>query len=479
MSTNYKTPGVYLVEKNAFANSVVEVATAIPMFIGYTEKAEYKGESVLNKPFRISSFADYRAVFGENAQMKFKVSEEEEKLKVELANTKRRFRLFDAIRLFYQNGGATCYIMSVGSYNDDIDEQALQNALTPFEKEPEPTLVVIPEAVSLETLASCTNVQNEMLAHCAKMKNRFAILDVFNGFNEPNNCIETFRESITNNLEYGAVYYPWLNTSVVQSNEVTFLNIDDTAALVAILKKDVPETAKEITDQINKITTTTDDVEVQSVHQTLMMNCPKYPVIMNMIREQWNLMPPAGAIAGIYTMVDNSVGVWKAPANVGINGVITPAVNLSNEEQEDLNVPVNGKAVNAIRTFVGDGNKVWGARTLDGNSQDWRYVNVRRTLIMLEESIKLASKAFVFEPNTANTWVTMKGMISNFLTSIWKRGGLAGSTPEDAFEVYVGLGETMTSEDILDGFLRITVKVALIRPAEFIEITFQQQQQKS
>ena len=479
MSTNYKTPGVYLVEKNAFANSVVEVATAIPMFIGYTEKAEYKGESVLNKPFRISSFADYRAVFGENAQMKFKVSEEEEKLKVELANTKRRFRLFDAIRLFYQNGGATCYIMSVGSYNDDIKEDSLKKALTPFEKEPEPTLVVIPEAVSLETLASCTNVQNEMLAHCAKMKNRFAILDVFNGFNEPNNCIETFRKAITNNLEYGAVYYPWLNTSVVQSNEVTFLNIDPPTDLVTILKKDVPETATDITEQIDKITTTTDDVEVQSVHQTLMMNCPKYPVIMNMIREQWNLMPPAGAIAGIYTMVDNSVGVWKAPANVGINGVITPAVNLSNEEQEDLNVPVNGKAVNAIRTFVGDGNKVWGARTLDGNSQDWRYVNVRRTLIMLEESIKLASKAFVFEPNTANTWVTMKGMISNFLTSIWKRGGLAGSTPEDAFEVYVGLGETMTSEDILDGFLRITVKVALIRPAEFIEITFQQQQQKS
>ena len=484
MSTNYKTPGVYLVEKNAFANSVVEVATAIPMFIGYTEKAEYKGESVLNKPFRISSFADYRAVFGENAQMKFKVSDDEKgTLKVELANSKRRFRLFDAIRLFYQNGGATCYIMSVGSYNDDIKEDSLKKAPTPFEKEPEPTLVVIPEAVSLETADVCANVQNEMLAHCAKMKNRFAILDVFNGFKEPSEepekCIKTFRDAITNNLEYGAVYYPWLNTSVVQSNEVTFLNIDPPTDLVTILKKDVPETATDITEQIDKITTTTDDVEVQSVHQTLMMNCPKYPVIMNMIREQWNLMPPAGAIAGIYTMVDNSVGVWKAPANVGINGVITPAVNLSNEEQEDLNVPVNGKAVNAIRTFVGDGNKVWGARTLDGNSQDWRYVNVRRTLIMLEESIKLASKAFVFEPNTANTWVTMKGMISNFLTSIWKRGGLAGSTPEDAFEVYVGLGETMTSEDILDGFLRITVKVALIRPAEFIEITFQQQQQKS
>jgi hypothetical protein len=101
-------------------------------------------------------------------------------------------------------------------------------------------LVVIPEAVSLETLASCTNVQNEMLAHCAKMKNRFAILDVFNGFNEPNNCIETFRKAITNNLEYGAVYYPWLNTSVVQSNEVTFLNIDPPTDLVTILKKRCP-----------------------------------------------------------------------------------------------------------------------------------------------------------------------------------------------------------------------------------------------
>src|SRR5690606_9222522 len=107
------------------------------------------------------------------------------------------------------------------------------------------------------------------------------------------------------------------------------------------------------------------------------------------------------------------------------------------------------------------------------------YVNVRRTMIMLEESVKLASKAYVFEPNVANTWVTIKSMIGNFLTGVWKRGGLAGSSPEDAFSVHVGLGETMTAEDILEGILRVTVLVALSRPAEFIEITFQQQMQKS
>ena len=177
--------------------------------------------------------------------------------------------------------------------------------------------------------------------------------------------------------------------------------------------------------------------------------------------------------------MDNSRGVWKAPANVSLNSVISPAINITHGDQEDLNVTPQGKSINAIRTFVGEGTLVWGARTLDGNSLDWRYVNVRRTMIMLEESIRLATKALVFEPNVALTWVSIKSQITNFLTGIWKRGGLAGTSPGDAFGVFVGLGETMTPEDILEGILRVTVLVALSRPAEFIEITFQQQMQKS
>ena len=104
--------------------------------------------------------------------------------------------------------------------------------------------------------------------------------------------------------------------------------------------------------------------------------------------------------------------------------------------------------------------------------QDWRYINVRRTMIFLEQSVKNAARAYVFEPNDANTWINMKCMIENFLRSVWKRGGLAGSTPEEAYEVHVGLGDTMTSDDILEGTMRITVLVAVTRPAEFIEITF-------
>jgi len=133
----------------------------------------------------------------------------------------------------------------------------------------------------------------------------------------------------------------------------------------------------------------------------------------------------------------------------------------------------------AIRAFPGRGVLIWGARTLDGNSQDWRYINVRRTIIMLEQSIKYATLAYVFEPNVASTWVTIKNMIANFLTNQWKAGALAGAKPEEAFSVDVGLGSTMTGDDILNGLMNVMVKVALVRPAEFIVITFQQKMQTS
>lgn len=130
-------------------------------------------------------------------------------------------------------------------------------------------------------------------------------------------------------------------------------------------------------------------------------------------------------------------------------------------------------------TFPNSVVEGWDARPTEGNSQDWRYINVRRTMIFLEESVNNATRAYVFEPNDANTWLNMKSMIDGFLRGVWKRGGLAGTTPEDAYSVHVGLGDTMTAEDILNGIMRITILVAISRPAKFIEITFQQQMQKS
>jgi phage tail sheath protein FI len=109
-------------------------------------------------------------------------------------------------------------------------------------------------------------------------------------------------------------------------------------------------------------------------------------------------------MASVFTAVDSSRGVWKAPANVSLNAVVAPNVLVNDLDQASLNVDaVTGKSINVIRTFPGLGTLVWGARTLDGNSQDRRYINVRRTMIMLEQSIKLAARAYAFEPNDANT----------------------------------------------------------------------------
>lgn len=191
-------------------------------------------------------------------------------------------------------------------------------------------------------------------------------------------------------------------------------------------------------------------------------------------------LPPSSAMAGIYAKVDSTRGVWKAPANVSLNYVVQPSLQVTHDSQKGLNVDtVAGKSINAIRAFTGKGVMVWGARTLAGNDNEWRYISVRRFFNMAEESIKKATEQFVFEPNDKNTWVRVKAMIDNFLTSQWKAGALAGPTPEKAFYVKVGLGETMTSLDILEGRMIIEIGMAVVRPAEFIILRFSHKMQEA
>lgn len=519
-----KTPGVYIVEKNAFPNSVVEVATAVPAFIGHTEKADNRSKPLSFKPWRISSMAEFHQYYGMGPNPRFNIAVKSDPsaladftaldkdnktteyvLEQPAGKDGGSYTLYNAMRHFFQNGGGPCYVVSVGDYTQDIDLEKFNRGIEELLKEQEPTMLVIPEAVLFKQ-PDCISLQQNMLAHCGdKMRNRVAILDVWGG-DKPRNDpggdpVDTFRNSLgINFLNYAAAYYPWVNTTVVGENELSYENIASADVLQALLRSELglPEAAPDganlkVKEQIQAIADITKDwstldpkptadailANKAMLNKTLGTISPLFNTIMELVRGKLNLMPPSAAMAGIYTMVDNSRGVWKAPANVSLSGVVSPAVTISAVDQEDLNVTTQGKSINAIRSFIGEGVLVWGARTLDGNSLDWRYINVRRTMIMLEESCRLAAKALVFEPNVANTWITIKSMIQNFLTSIWKRGGLAGAVPEDAFSVHCGLGETMTPDDILEGILRVTVLVAMVRPAEFIEITFQQQMQKS
>lgn len=524
----YKTPGVYVVEKNVFPNSVVEVATAVPAFIGYTEFADNKGTPLTNKAWRISSMAEFHAYFGSapkstftlkaqdvatnapadnaNAVADFSVTSQATKKRVEyiIERDDKAYLLYYSMLFFFQNGGGPCYIVSIGTYADgDIDAGKIKAGIDALLKEQEPTMLVTPDAVSLSS-ADCQDVQQAALMHCGvKMRNRIALLDVYDGFRDrqdpAGDCVMQFREAIgTNSLDFGVAYYPWVNTSIIKEKDLDFTSISNldvlksmiTDELAPVLQAKVTTSAAQAKiGQLNKsleqvstdyVNSAEDPVmAILTLNKTLLAVSTLYPQIITAIQKKLNLIPPSAGMAGLYTMVDNTRGVWKAPANVSLSGVISPAVSISNDEQEDLNVTTEGKSINAIRAFIGEGVLVWGARTLDGNSLDWRYVSVRRTMIMIEESIKQACKAYVFEPNTANTWVTIKSMVRNFLTSVWKRGGLAGASSDEAFSVFVGLGETMTADDILEGLMKVSVLVAVSRPAEFIEITFQQQMQKS
>jgi len=201
------------------------------------------------------------------------------------------------------------------------------------------------------------------------------------------------------------------------------------------------------------------------------------------LAEIYNLpitLPPSAAIAGVYARVDRDRGVWKAPANVNLNYVIKPTVKITNTIQDNLNVDtVSGKSINAIRSFTGKGTLVWGSRTLAGNDNEWRYVPVRRFFNMAEESIKKATEQFVFEPNDANTWIRVRAMIENFLILQWRAGALAGAKPEQAFYVRIGLGQTMSALDILEGKMIVEIGLAVVRPAEFIILRFSHKMQES
>ncbi len=484
--------------KNAFPNAVVAVETAVPVFIGYTEKAERNGKSFIGKPLKISGLAEYNEIFGSGFRPKFMLTAAAPSIKegsININGTAFTLTLnqnntsyfYNSIRLFYANGGNTCYILSVGTYAGKKDGFAINtadftggienttNVFEVLEKEYEPTIIVMPDVIALGTEAY-TGIYAKALEHCNKTQCRIALFDLRKprAQETTDGIADEFRNNTGNDfLRFGAAYYPWLKTNISQPGEVNFDNLDPSVDLAGIL----PEAPATALVTAFKTAGSNDSTAKKNFHESLISTSSTYKIITEAILAAINELPPCGAIAGILTMVDNSRGVWKAPANISLNMVIEPSVNISAEQQQTLNIDaVTGKSINIIRPFPGIGTLLWGARTMDGNSQDWRYINVRRTVIMIEQSIKLAVRAYIFEPNDNNTWITIKAMIDNFLFNLWKQGALTGTTSEQAFDVKIGLGVTMTATDIHEGILRITALLAVVHPAEFIEITFQQQQ---
>lgn len=514
-----KSPGVYINEVDAFGNSVVPVATAVPAFIGYTPQASYEGKSYSNIPQQITSLAQFQAIYcypnpaAPAAPVKqynpeyYLVKEKSEPEKGDYMQIGADFYsivpdpntiyfLYNSIKLFYENGGGTCYIVSVGKYgapsgnpmtpgeqiiNANVQLNDLMGGLALLKNEEAPTMYICPEATLLPIEDNGTLMQ-EMLLQNEEMGTAVSIFDVIGGRNpDPilyTNDIETFRNNTgANGLKYGTAYYPFVGTTIMQNTDIDYTNLfgGDIKQLETIINpSDAPnQSVATILGNLSSLTVTQNNQALTNASKT-------YALIIKHVLSDVNMMPPSGGMAGVITTTDNQIGPWQAPANVSMVGAATLPIRLSESQQANLNVDaISGKSINAIRFFNGLGILIWGARTLDGNSLDWRYLSVRRTMTFLEQSCKLAAHAYVFEPNDKNTWTGVIAMISSFLNGIWKEGGLQGASAADAYSVSCGLGSTMTPEDILNGFMNVSVKVAIVHPAEFIVLNFSQEMAKS
>ena len=547
----YKTPNVYVEEISKLPPSVVSVSSAVPVFIGYTEKAG-EGLSLKNKPTRITNLLEYEAFFGgpETVELIANVRPDGSVKTAEPVNPLTHV-MHPSLDIFFKNGGGPCYIISIGTYKDTMDKAHFEDALTKLQKEDEPTIIVLVDAIHLNPTDATPyyDLCQQAIAQCAKLKDRFLVIDVLPQEEEGKDPIiksaEVLRSKIgTSNLKYAAAYYPYLETSLVYAYQETGVTIkhdygvwdSDTNGL-RVLANEMGQTIETTANpgsitfaytaggaedggdaaggkltinlgegdvtpsQVLSAWESCSDVSLKKSF-SLFINgdgsaaikgggACEAPADQNLgdptlatddsqlynsvklgLTTQYMTLAPSAAIAGVYCRVDAERGVWKAPANVSLASVVKPTELITNLDQEDLNVHTSGKSINAIRFFTDKGVLVWGARTLAGNDNEWRYVPVRRLFNLIEESIQKATQFAVFEPNDVNTWMTVKIMIENYLLTLYQQGAFSGSTPEEAYFVKVGLGETMDSQDILEGRLKFEIGVCAVRPAEFVILQF-------
>ncbi|NQZ58837.1 MAG: phage tail sheath family protein [Lentisphaeraceae bacterium] len=321
--------------------------------------------------------------------------------------------LSNAVFGFFHNGGARCWVLNIGTHGSIAGGGIGRQGVDLLEAIDDITIVAAPgfsDAADYETL----------LSHCEKMRDRIAILDA-----------------------------P--------------AEVDSIAGLTKVAKAGATKVAK---DKDDKKVEAPKAANYRPRESASGYGAFYYPYIV--VRDPLNSknmieVPPSGHLAGVYGRTDNLRGVHKAPANEQIMGALDVAYNVTPEEQGTLNP--NG--VNVIRSFSKEGIRVWGARTVAASSSEYRYLNVRRLMIMVEQSIKRNTSWIVFEPNTPDLWKSIRRDISAFLKNVWRSGALFGDTPEQAFFVKCD-AETNPPEVIDAGQLIIEIGVSPVKPAEFV-----------
>ncbi|WP_118985781.1 phage tail sheath C-terminal domain-containing protein [Photorhabdus sp. CRCIA-P01] len=384
-------PGVTITE-NLISQKPDEAFVGIPVFIGYTQPAE-NNHANDKTAIKLNSLADFTLSFGESGLTYY------------------------SVRHFFDNGGQQAYVLSLGSDKPRDDFQSLTTTLQQdwveqaISAQSAITLIVVPDIVYLNQMNNPNSEINQSdkvqvwlqfwqsvlnLCQC-----RRGIMGLLDAPDDPALAAECLTQFSSNDRQWGAVYWPRVNSAYQEQNQ---------------------------------------------------------PVVLS----------PTAAVAAIIQRNDNQMAVWQAPANVALAKVISP---IRSHIEADTLFNRDSASLNLVRSFPGKGTRIWGCRTLDNTpGSPWRYIQTRRLVSYIEAHMTQLGRAFVFEPNNAITWMKFKGQAYNWLRQLWLNGGLRGTQEDQAFEVLLGVDESMSEADLRAGKMIMKIRLALLMPAEFIEL---------
>lgn len=484
----YRAPGVYVEEVERGAKPIEGVSTSTAGFLGETERGG-------TAPRLVTSFSDFKRTYGGFVDSSY---------------------LPYAVEGFFRNGGSRCYVGRITTA-----EETASATLDDGETDGEDVLTVRAVgpgewggnvAVTVED-ATLSKPDNELFGltvqYWSERESGDSVADLGEPDHEesydnlsPEEASSDYYESLVNGMS--ALVELEREGPGRPASETTFLeHSGDDGDSVTAADFDGDDTPGERTglaafeaiDEIS-ILCAPDEVDLPGLTDKLVDHCENqkdrfavlqaeqsagtigsiepprdssygafyYPWIevRNPETNNETLVPPGGHVAGIYSRSDQEKGVHKAPANEVVRGAQELQVSLTRQEQATL----NPKGVNCIRSFPGRGIRVWGARTMSSDPL-WKYVNVRRLFLYLEDSIDEGTQWVVFENNDERLWARVRQTITNFLTGVWEDGALMGTTPEEAFFVKCDRS-TMTQDDIDNGRLICEIGVAPVKPAEFV-----------
>ncbi|MEU1309055.1 phage tail sheath subtilisin-like domain-containing protein [Streptomyces cinnamoneus] len=440
--TTAKAPGVYITERPSGVRTITGVSTSVPAFLGYTKRLTPSGEQTLppftdaerQAPQRMDSWREFTerynitAVAAELVQKKAELATAEEgearkKTRLGMRVAERCMILAEAVYGFFANGGSTCYVVGfidpakkvAPTGVDGLEGSADRplKGLDGLQTVPEVSMVAVPGLWDMTTDASGEpNPPKPAVA-----QGKLLIGKVVKHCTDMRNRVGIFEPP------------PDQKPSGVE----TF-----------------------ISDQPTQ--------RADAAYTTYYYPWLHVPGVDGVGRT----VPPCGHIAGVWARTDAERGVFKAPANQNLRGVLDVPVLLTDLAQGRL----NDKGINCLRVFPGQGLLVWGARTRS-KERDWVYLNVRRLVCFLAESIRLSSTWAVFEPNDDRLWASLRHSVTSFLTDQWRQGALLGRTPEEAF--YVICDRTNNIASTIDaGKVICDIGVAPVRPAEFVHFQITQ-----